>query len=72
MRYYVVSIQYNKEVEAENRTAPAAFNTYNEAKQKFHSILASDMSNPTLGWSICLIFTNDGGVLDCEKWVREE
>lgn len=71
MRYYVMTIQHNWEKDAENRTVPSAFNSYNEAKQKFHSQLASDMANQTLDWSLCLIINSEGGVHESEKWTRE-
>jgi len=72
MRYYVTAIQYNKDAEAENRTVPYAFDTLNEAKQKFHEILGSDMKNATLGWSVAVIFDNNGNMIMSERWTREE
>lgn len=70
MRYYVVAIQYNAEAEAENRTVPKAFDTKDEAIAEFHSQLAKDMKNATLGWSICIIFDNNGNIIRDEKWTR--
>lgn len=71
MRYYVVSIQYNKDVQSENRTVPKAYDSYNDAKKEFHRQLATDMGNETLSWSLCMIITSDGNVRNSERWDRE-
>ena len=72
MRYYVVSIQHNKEKDAENRSAPKAFDTELQARQAFHAQLGSDMSNATLDWSVCMIFTDIGSVIASERWEAPE
>lgn len=71
MRFYVLAIQYNKEKEAENRTAPKAFDTLNDAKKEFHSQLAKDMGNETLGWSLVMIINSDGMVYTSEKYIAD-
>lgn len=71
-RYYVMSVQYNKVVQAENRSVPKGYNTYNEAVREFHNVLASDMKNATLGWSFACIISSDAVMLKAEKWVAEE
>ena len=68
MRYYVVSIQHNKEKDAENRSAPKAFDTELLARQEFHAQVGGDMSNATLDWSVCMIFTDIGSVIASERW----
>ena len=68
MRYYVVSIQHNKEKDAENRSAPKAFDTELQARQAFHAQLGGDMSNAVLDWSVCMIFTDIGSVIASERW----
>lgn len=72
MRYYLVTIQYNKEKEAENRTAPKAFDTLDEAVCAFHKQMGTDMANPTLGWAMSTIINSDGGQYPkyTEKWER--
>ena len=72
MRYYVVSIQHNKEKDAENRSVPMAFDTELKARQAFHEQLGSDMSNTTLDWSACMIFTDIGSVIASERWEAPE
>ena len=72
MRYYVVSAQHNKEKDAENRSAPKAFDTELQARQAFHAQLGSDMSNATLDWSVCMIFTDIGSVIASERWEAPE
>lgn len=71
MRYYVFSVQYNKEAEAENRTVPKAFDSLNEAIAEFHTQMAKDMKNTTLGWSLCMVINSDGGIHASEKYVAE-
>ena len=68
MRYYVVSVQHNKEKDAENRSIPKAFDTELQARQAFHAQLGDDMSNTTLDWSVCMIFTDIGSVIASERW----
>lgn len=72
MRYYVVSIQHNKEKDAENRSAPKAFDTELQTRQAFHAQLGGDMSNTTLDWSVCMIFTDIGSVIASERWEAPE
>ena len=71
MRYYVFAIQYNKEAKAENRTAPKGYDSRNEAVREFHRQLSQDMSNSTLGWSLCMVINSDRGIEMSEKWVEE-
>lgn len=71
MRYYVVSVQHNKDKDAENRSVPKAFDTELQARQAFHAQLGSDMSNATLDWSVCMIFTDIGSVIASERWEKE-
>ena len=72
MRYYVVSVQHNKEKDAENRSVPKAFDTELQARQAFHAQLGDDMSNTTLDWSVCMIFTDIGSVIASERWEPPE
>lgn len=69
-RYYVVTIQHNKEKDAENRTVPKAYDTLNEATREFHRQLGEDMNNATLDWSVCLLFDKFGAVYRSETWER--
>lgn len=67
-RFYVFSVQYNKEKHAENRTVPLAYDEYEKAVQKFHEVLSNDMKNPTLGWSLCMVIGDNGAPLRNERW----
>ena len=68
MRYYVVSVQHNKEKDTEKRSVPKTFDTELQARQAFHAQLGSDMSNVALDWSVCMIFTDIGSVIASERW----
>lgn len=70
-RFYVFAVQHNKEVNAENRTAPKGYDSWNEALREFHRVLSSDMNTPTLDWSFACIINSDGIMLKTEKWVEE-
>ena len=72
MRYYVVSIQHNKEKGTENRSVPKAFDTELQARQAFHAQLGIDMGNEVLDWSVCMIFTDIGSVIASERWEAPE
>ena len=54
--------------DAENKSVPKAFDTELQARQAFHEQLGSDMSNTTLDWSVCMIFTDIGSVIASERW----
>lgn len=68
MRFYLVTIQYNKDAKAENRTAPKAYDTVDEAIAEFHTQMGKDMKNATLGWAISIVFDSNGGIIRDEKW----
>ena len=72
MRYYVVSVQHNKEKGTENRSVPKAFDTELQARQAFHAQLGIDMGNEVLDWSVCMIFTDIGSVIASERWEAPE
>lgn len=72
MRYYLVTIQYNKESKAENRTVPKAFDNIDDAIAEFHAQMGRDMKNTTLGWALSIIFDSNGGIVRDEKWVTVE
>lgn len=72
MRYYLVTIQYNKDAKAENRTVPKSFGTLDEAVAAFHKQMGADMSNDTLGWAISIVFDNFGIIHKNETWTRPE
>ncbi len=70
MRFYVLAIQYNRVAEAENRTAPKAYNTKDEAIAEWHRQLSTDMKNDSLGWSLCMVFDAFGNIIAKERWTR--
>lgn len=72
MRFYVFSVQYNKDAQAENRSVPKAFDNRNDAIKEFHSQLAKDMGNATLGWSLCMVINSDMGIEASEKYIADE
>lgn len=69
-RYYLVTIQYNKDAEAENRTAPKGYNTLDDAVAAFHKQMGQDMTNATLGWALSIVFDSNGAIMRNEKWTR--
>lgn len=60
MRFYLVTIQYNKESKAENRTVPKVYPTLEEAEANFYEQVGKDMKNPVLGGSVNLVFDSEG------------
>ena len=71
-RYYVLFVQHNQEAQAENRTAPSAFDDLNSAVQKFHEQMGKDMKNATLDWSVGTITDNFGNLIRSEYWTNIE
>lgn len=70
-RFYVMFVQHNKEVNAENRTVPKGFDKLNEAYQAFYEQLGKDMKNATLDWSVGFILTNNGATYESRFWKEE-
>lgn len=62
MKFYLTTIQYNKEAHAENRTVPRVFETLDNAEQAFHEQVGKDMKNATLGGSLNYVTNSLGGV----------
>lgn len=60
MKYYLFTVQYNKEKKAENRPQPKAFDNMFDAEAAFHSQVAEDMKNKTLGGSVNKILNDMG------------
>lgn len=70
MKFYLTTIQYNKEKDAENRTAPKVFDSLEKAEAEFYSQVGQDMKNATLGGSVNMVFNSEGGVYPSlnKKW----
>lgn len=62
MKFYLTTIQYNKEAKAENRTVPKKYNSLEGAEADFHEQVAKDMKNATLGGSLNYVTNSEGGV----------
>ena len=72
MMYYVVSIQFNKEAMAENRTVPKSYGNRNDAIREFHRQLSADMGNSAIGWSICMVINSSLGIEASEKYIADK
>lgn len=70
MRFYLITIQYNRVAQAENRTAPKAYDTLDEAVAEFHVQMGKDMKNDSLGWALNMVINSEGGIHKNEKWTR--
>lgn len=62
MKFYLTTIQYNKEKDAENRTVPKAYTTLEAAEADFFEQVGRDMKNTTLGGSLNYVTNSEGGV----------
>lgn len=71
MRYYLFTIQHNKEKNAENRPATLGFNTRDEAIAAWHEQRKNDMRNSTLDWAFSMVINSEMGVEEYEKSGRE-
>ena len=67
-RFYVTSIEYNKQVQAENRTTPFSFATIDEAKKKFYTVLGQNIGNPSLAWCNVILWDSFGNMILHEYW----
>ena len=71
MRYYLFTIQHNKEKDAENRPIPIGYDTRDEAIAAWHDQRKTDMRNSTLDWAFSMVINSEMGVEADEKSVRE-
>lgn len=71
MSYYVTSIEYNAEAQAENRSVPKMFTSRDKAVACYHKTIADNMNNAKLSWSIVKLWNSTGvdEMVDC--WHRE-
>lgn len=60
MKYYLVTVQYNKEKKAENRPQPRKFDSLFDAEAEFHGQVNTDMKNATLGGSLNTVIDSNG------------
>lgn len=71
-RFYVTSIEFNKQAQAENRTVPFSFASIDEAKKKFYTILGQDIGNASLSWCNVILWDDRGDMLLHEYWHENE
>lgn len=71
-KFYVTSVEFNKQAQAENRTVPFSFSNIDDAKKKFYTILGSDIGNPTLSWCNVILWDNYGNLILREYWHEQE
>lgn len=73
MRFYLITIQYNKEAKAENRTVPKAYDDLAKAEADFYEQVGKDMKNAVLGGSLNMVINSSGGVHMVKQWgIMEE
>ena len=70
MRYYVFSVETNKEG-VENRSQPKAYDTRNEAVRQYHKTLSEDMGNSNIATAIVMVINSAMGVEVSEKYVAD-
>lgn len=68
MRFYLITIQYNKESKAENRTVPKAYDDLAKAEADFYEQVGKDMKNAVLGGSLNMVTNSAGGVHMTKQW----
>lgn len=62
MKFYLITIQYNKEAHAENRSVPKMYETLEQAEADFYEQVGKDMKNAKLGGSLNMVINSEGGV----------
>lgn len=65
MRYYVFEVLKIKDG-GEDRPAPYAFDSYDEALKKYHQILGQDVGGEVVEW-VLVMFVNDHGKIEKEE-----
>ena len=70
MKYYLITIQYNKEAKAENRPQPKMYTDFAKAQADFYEQVGKDMKNASLGGSMNMVVNSEGGVYSDlnKKW----
>lgn len=70
-RFYVMSIEFNKVAQAENRSQPRAYDSLNDAVARLHEVMKDDMRNENIAWAVCYILDNFGNTLRHEEYVQD-
>lgn len=70
-RYYVMSVEYNKVAQAENRTQPRAYDSLNDAIARLHEVMKNDMTTESTAWAVCYIVDNFGNTIRHEEYVQD-
>lgn len=60
MRYYLFKVAYNKVACAEDRPAPPAYNSYDEAKKAQYNYMGQSVLGETIGWVMSKIICENG------------
>lgn len=74
MKCYLITIQYNKDKDAENRPQPRMFDDFHRAETAFYKQVGEDMGNASLGGSINMVINSElGEYADLKKkWGKME
>lgn len=57
-RYYVMTVEFSKVSQAENRSQPKAFDSLNEAKASLYRTMSDDIRNENIAWAVGYIMDN--------------
>lgn len=68
MRYYLVKIYFNKEVQAEVRQQPVGFDAYDDAEKAMFKYMSDTMLASTVSWCEAFILNSQGGTDRVERW----
>ena len=60
LKFYLDTVQYNKEKKEENRSQTKMFTEKEKAEAEFYSQVGKDMKNDTLGGSVNVVYDSKG------------
>lgn len=70
LKFYLDSVQYNKEAKAENRSQTKMFTSKEKAEAEFYNQVGKDMTNEKLGGSVNIVYDSEGHAYSelTKKW----
>lgn len=60
LKFYLDSVQYNKEKKQENRSQTKMFTSKEEVEAEFFASVGNDIKNVTLGGSVTIVYDSEG------------
>ena len=70
-RFYVMTVEFSKASQSENRTQPKGFNSLNEAKASLYRTMSDDIRNENVAWAVGYLNDNFGNTIMHLEYIQD-